>query len=154
MSDHEPKGLGNPEKRKEVHLAGSVIADNDGKILLLHRNKPDSVQWELPGGKLELGETSREATIREAREELGVGVEILGKLGVDRFVDKGDMLIYSWYWVSITEGTPTPDEEGFDRAEYFSWEQIKDMEDQLSANMKNLLKAYENKELKLEIPQS
>ena len=36
--------------------------------------------WELPGGKIEPGETAEEALIREIQEELDVGITVLGRL--------------------------------------------------------------------------
>ena len=38
-------------------------------------NKARALQWEFVGGKLEAGETLREALIRECREELDITVE-------------------------------------------------------------------------------
>ena len=54
----------------------------DGKILIQRRlANADHLPnlWEFPGGKIEEGETPREAAIREAREELGIEIEIIGK---------------------------------------------------------------------------
>ena len=36
-----------------MRLAGCVITDSDGNILLVHRSTPKRTQWEIPGGKLE-----------------------------------------------------------------------------------------------------
>lgn len=35
--------------------------------------------WEFPGGKCEANETPRDCAIREAREELGIEIEIVGE---------------------------------------------------------------------------
>jgi len=141
--------VGSSEKQKVVQLAGVVILDDQKRMLLLHRNKADSVHWESPGGKKDKDDHNSEDTAkREALEELGVDVKIIRPLGMRSFKDRGDMLNYEWFLASITRGVPRPVEQpGFDRVGYFSWDQIRDMQDQLSPNMKNLLHAYDNHEL-------
>jgi len=44
------------EPLRKLQLAGCVIENNEGKILLLHRNTPERQQWETPGGKIEPNE--------------------------------------------------------------------------------------------------
>lgn len=47
--------------------------------VLIARREPDKRhpgQWELPGGKLEAGETGRECLVRELAEELGITVTV------------------------------------------------------------------------------
>src|SRR5690349_19597386 len=51
------------------HRAVGVCAD-DGHVLL-HRSVNDDF-WSLPGGRIELGESSSQAIVREMREELGL----------------------------------------------------------------------------------
>lgn len=48
--------------------------------------------WELPGGKVEVGETEPDAVVRECREELGVGVAPGSRIGPELPVsgDAGD----------------------------------------------------------------
>jgi mutator protein MutT len=47
-----------------------VIVDGDRVVVL--RNERD--EWELPGGRLEVGESIHECLVREVREELGIDV--------------------------------------------------------------------------------
>lgn len=61
----------------------SVLAFKDGKILLVRRgHEPRKGQWSLPGGVVELGETVRNAAIREIREECHIEIEIARILDV------------------------------------------------------------------------
>jgi len=53
-------------------VAGLIEAD--GEILVCQRRRGDrfELMWEFPGGKLQSGETSEGALVRELREELSV----------------------------------------------------------------------------------
>ncbi len=57
--------------------ASGCYCEFEDKILLLKRqvHKPYGNTWGVPGGKLERGETPRDAVIREVFEEVGVSVE-------------------------------------------------------------------------------
>ena len=49
----------------------------DGLVLLVHRSSAKTSNpnvWDLPGGHLEPGETSRQALVRELQEELNVSI--------------------------------------------------------------------------------
>lgn len=61
-------------------VANKAVMVKDGKILLLrdagvgdHANAKG--MWDVPGGRMEAGETPRDALAREVREELGIEIE-------------------------------------------------------------------------------
>lgn len=61
------------DRRFNFRVAGIAIANNQ---VLLHRLDTDDF-WTFPGGRVELGETSQEALVRELKEELNADVEIV-----------------------------------------------------------------------------
>jgi 8-oxo-dGTP diphosphatase len=61
---------------------GAVIIES-GRVLLGKRGHPPLAgEWSIPGGLLEVGETVREAAVREVMEETGLTVETADLLGV------------------------------------------------------------------------
>ena len=65
---------------KTIKVVAAVICDsleNTTKIFATARGYGEfKGQWEFPGGKLEAGETSQQALIREIQEELAVKIEV------------------------------------------------------------------------------
>lgn len=60
-----------------------VVVWKDGAVLLIRRGKPPRMgSWSLPGGRQKLGETSREAAIREVGEEAGIEIALGNLLDV------------------------------------------------------------------------
>ena len=59
-----------------VHVAAAVIRGADGRVLIAQRplDRHQGGLWEFPGGKVEAGETVRDALSRELEEELGIAV--------------------------------------------------------------------------------
>ncbi len=59
-----------------VRVAAGVLVRDDGKVLLAQRiaGTPYAGYWEFPGGKLEVGESPRDALERELHEELGIAI--------------------------------------------------------------------------------
>ncbi len=64
-----------------IEVAASVIIQ-DKKLLLVKQKNRD--YWTPPGGLVDEGETPEEACLRETKEEIGVEVEILIPLKVQR----------------------------------------------------------------------
>jgi mutator protein MutT len=76
---------------------GAIVIDK-GAILLVKRDRePARGEWSLPGGRVEVGETLREALVREVREETGIDIDVDGLIGVaERVVrdDEGDIAFH------------------------------------------------------------
>src|SRR5690349_8948823 len=82
---------------------GAIIIE-DGQVLLIKRgHAPLAGEWSIPGGVLEVGETLREAAIREVREETGLEVEPADLLGVyDRVLrDDAGRTIYHYVLIDF-----------------------------------------------------
>jgi 8-oxo-dGTP diphosphatase len=83
-------------------VVGAVLRDAAGRVLAARRERPAG--WELPGGKVEPGETEPAALVRELREELGVTVEVGDRIGRDVPIGP-DLLLRAWTAV-LSDGEP------------------------------------------------
>lgn len=90
--------------RFNYRVAAAIV---DGERILLHRAKTDDY-WTLPGGRAEMGETSRESLSREMREELGCDVQIERLLWLaEYFFDYRDAPCHEialYFLVTLPEG--------------------------------------------------
>lgn len=69
-----------------LNFAGACIKNNKGEILLQER--ADKKGWGFLGGAIEIGESLKEAVIREVKEESGFDIKVDKLLGVySKYVD-------------------------------------------------------------------
>ena len=61
-----------PEDHLQVLVSAKAIIWHGGRVLLARNSR---LEWDLPGGKIKLGETIESALQRELQEELAVGLE-------------------------------------------------------------------------------
>lgn len=54
-------------------VAATVVVDDQARVLLMwrHRHVTGTWGWEIPAGRVEIGESPEEAAVREAEEETG-----------------------------------------------------------------------------------
>ena len=89
--------------------------DEAGRLLLVQETGQDD-GWHILGGAVDMGESPAEAAVREAREEIGVGVrlvrliDVLGGPDYEVRYPNGDRVAYVSvvYEARIIEGSPAP----------------------------------------------
>lgn len=123
-----------------MQLAGCIVCDDDGGVLMLHRNTPTRSQWEIPGGGVDVGEEADVAAVRELQEELGVTVRVVRQLGQRQFTEGDKTFDYTWFLAEILEGEPQLREpELYDKFGYFSPIMLGRRWDELSPNTQNFM---------------
>ena len=85
-------------------LANAIIV-SDKKVLLLHKKHPARIV--PPGGKIEKGETSEHAVVRECLEEIGVPVTVVRKLcSCESISPSGTPLHCDFFICRVVSGEP------------------------------------------------
>jgi len=68
-----------------IAAVSAIVTDARGRYLLVRRSRPpEAGRWAPPGGRVEAGETLRDAVIREVVEETGLAVRPGREVGVVR----------------------------------------------------------------------
>jgi ADP-ribose pyrophosphatase YjhB (NUDIX family) len=107
-----------PKPNSMVPSVNVVVANSAGEILLIRRSDNDN--WALPGGAIDLGESARQAAVRETKEETGIDCEITGLVGI--YTDPKHIILYTSNGEARQEfsivmtarplaGEPTPSDE-------------------------------------------
>ena len=103
------------EKPHFEYSAGGVVL-RDGEILLVRtRDMKGRPVWTFPKGKLDLGETSEQAAVREVREETGWVCQLADELPRSDYWFQRDghrvKKTVRWFRMSPVERTDEPDDE-------------------------------------------
>lgn len=84
---HNPKA---PQANSLVPSVTVAARNADKQILLIH--KIDNNYWALPGGAMEIGESIKDAAVREVMEETGINIELTGLVGI--YTDPQHVMAY------------------------------------------------------------
>ena len=89
---------------KTIHVVAAIICDDD-RIFATQRGYGDwKDYWEVPGGKIEHGETAEEALHREIQEELDSEIAIGDKLTTIEYDYPEFHLSMECFLAHVTEG--------------------------------------------------
>jgi 8-oxo-dGTP pyrophosphatase MutT (NUDIX family) len=111
-----------------IEAAGGVVFNSKAELLLIRRLG----KWDLPKGKIDAGENSDEAAIREVTEECSItGLQIEQRL-TDTFhtykMHNHRFLKTTHWYLMHTESTATPvpqTEEHITEAAWFNWKSLR-----------------------------
>ena len=92
-----------------VHAAGGVVL-RDGRVAVVHRPRYDD--WSLPKGKLDPGESSEEAALREVEEETGLRCKLVRELPTVEYDVRGRLKVVRYWAMEVVDETPfVPNDE-------------------------------------------
>ena len=84
-----------------IEAAGGVVVNPNGEVLWIRRNE----KWDLPKGKVEIGENIEDTAVREVEEECAVSDidrgELLG-LTYHTYFHKGENILKKSYWYAMS----------------------------------------------------
>lgn len=130
---------------------GGLVLNKDSEILLIKR-KSDPTIWTIPSGYMEINETIFMTIAREVKEETNINITAKGIIGVRQRLSgqEGNNL-----WVitiaDYVSGKIKPDNIEVCEAEFMELDKIQGK--QLTPITRQIIKLFQNKELKLFLPQ-
>jgi len=124
--------------------AKSFIINDKNELLLLKRRSNDVMKpgmWEIPGGRLELGEHPHEGVKRETKEEAGLDVDVKHIMDMRHFVRSDNQTITMLVFLcKPLHENAIISEEHTD----YKWVPIKEAREQITEFFHKTIDIYEN----------
>ena len=91
-------------QKKKIHVVAAIIRRDD-EVFATQRGYGNYKDWwEFPGGKIEAGETPKQALAREILEELAADISVEDFLTTVEYDYPEFHLSMACYWCSVKEG--------------------------------------------------
>lgn len=110
----------------------TILCKRDHEILFVRKSK---AKWNLPGGKVEDGETPFEAALRELAEETGVQVPSLEFITLF----EGDKVMHHVFAIDVPKSTKATAQNEIANCKWLTWKELSDRA--LNPSIKHLVKA-------------
>jgi 8-oxo-dGTP pyrophosphatase MutT (NUDIX family) len=132
------------QQYKVLKAAGGVVQNEFGQILMMYRLKT----WDLPKGKLDKGESSKVAAIREVEEECGVkaklGEKICTTFHTYTYKNEDILKQTKWYEMKLIDDSKMKPqtEEDIEKLEWMGKEKVKSALINSYSSIRYVLKKY------------
>ncbi|MCL7392033.1 MAG: NUDIX hydrolase [Thaumarchaeota archaeon] len=93
--------MGKEYPKIPVVAVGALILQDHNILLVKRVNEPGKGKWSIPGGTVELGESLKDAVVREVYEETGLVVEVLELLDIIEVIRKDDAGNIAFHYVIL-----------------------------------------------------
>ena len=115
---------------QKVQVVVAVVIKQDGKYLLVQERKEIALGlWNLPAGRVNIGESLEHAAVREAKEETGYNVHLIRKINIIQ--DAAGDSIKHIFEAEITGGElRIPRDELLD-VRWFTYGEVANMQDKI-----------------------
>ena len=114
-------------------LAVGAIVMRNHKVLLVKRGRPPGEGlWAVPGGRVKLGETLKEAVEREVREETGLIVRARNPVYAFDLIERDEEGRIQYHYVVVDlladyiDGQPSPDDDALEAC-WVTFEALRDL---------------------------
>ncbi|MCL5784736.1 MAG: NUDIX domain-containing protein [Patescibacteria group bacterium] len=112
---------------KREFSAGGIVFNSQGQVLLTQNSA--NKYWGFPKGWVDKGESTKEAALREVKEEGGVEAEIVDKIADSRYVftskESGEKVfkVVTFYLMKYLSGDPQNHDWEVEEAGWFEPEE-------------------------------
>ena len=119
---------------------GVVLRKGNSVLLGLRTGAHGEGEWSLPGGHMELGESFPEVCSREVREETGIIIKGVRKLGFTNDIFENDGLHYvTLFFEALWDNTQEAERKEPDKTLVWRWFSLNNLPDNLFPPLVNFL---------------